>query len=59
MWVETNPAEMLGLELARRFAVFGTGTEIPNAALYCGTTLDRVDDGQVFVWHVYELPAKS
>lgn len=38
---------------ARTFEVFGTGHDLPDGAVWRGTTA-RTPDG--FVWHLYEIP---
>lgn len=46
LWAEVSPSgKKRG---ARLFRVFGTGQDIPEGAVYVGTTLDGP-----FVWHVY------
>jgi hypothetical protein len=39
-------------EAPRTLQVFGTGHELPDGAVWRGTTA-RTDDG--FIWHLYEL----
>lgn len=38
----------------RVFEVFGTGAELPEGAVWCGTT-GRIPDAGNSVWHLYEL----
>lgn len=55
VWVETNGATET---VVRTFQVFSTGDNIPEDAMYVGTTLNRVETfGQLMataVWHLYE-----
>lgn len=38
----------------RAFNAFGTGAELPEGAVYCGTT-GRIPAAGDSVWHLYEL----
>lgn len=53
IWAEVPESDTDKVQ-RRTFFVFGTGHEIPMIALrYIGTAFSP---GNVFVWHVYEIP---
>jgi len=47
MWLEV-PDETE--EKSHTFRIFGTGHDIPNSAIHCGSLLNAG-----FVWHIYEV----
>ena len=47
LWAQVDPHAPL---VTRRFAVFGTGDDLPQDAVHRGTLLQHP-----YVWHIYEL----
>lgn len=51
LWFTVNPAFPRG---ERKFALYGTGWDIPDSASYCDTVHAAGPLGE-YVWHVFEL----